>query len=292
MIRVDLRSLTQPVGILRIMATILTCLCFSLVATVGLMSSPYWAWCMFTWCFCFFLGLLILVLEFTTVSTKLPFAWDDFTAAFAILATIMHLAASIIYPTFFTCKTCHRQIGASVVSWLCFGVYTAQVALTHLRPRGETSGFLSTAPGIMKLLETFLACLIFTSLQEGQYSGSPALQWCVAVYSLCFIFSLIIILITTAQLTSFFPFSFDVLAVVYNILAAVMYLTAVVIWPLYSLSNNKRPSDCGHHCAWDKLVVVTFMTILNFIVYTVDAVYSVHLVFFVTNQWSCCQWKH
>lgn len=284
MIHVDLRSLTQPVGIMRIMATVLTCMSLSLVATVGHSSSSYWAWCMFTWCFCFFFTLLILILEFTTVSTKLPFAWDDFTAAFAILASLMHLATSIIYPTFFTCKNCNLQIGASVVSWVCFAVYTGEVVLTRLRPSGQTSGFLSTVPGIMKMLESLLACLIFTSLETGQYVGSPGLQWCVAVYSLCFIFAIIIILLTTGQLTSFFPFSFDQLAVAYNILAAVMYMTAMVIWPLYSLSNNKRPSDCGHHCGWDKLVVVTFMTILNFIVYTLDAVYSVYLVFFVRTQ--------
>ncbi|KAF3700282.1 Myeloid-associated differentiation marker -like protein [Channa argus] len=284
MISVDLRSLTQPVGIMRIMATILTLMAFSLVATVGYISSPYWVWCMFTWCFCFFFTLLILILEFTTVYTKLPFAWDDFTAAFAILASIMLLVASIIYPTFFTCNNCHRQIGASAVSWVCFGVYTAEVVLTRLRPRGQTSGFLSTLPGIMKMLEIFLACLIFTSLENGQYVGSPGLQWCVAVYSLCFIFAIVMILLTLGQLTSFFPFPFDKLAIVYNILAAVMYMTAMVIWPLYSLSTNRRPSDCGHHCSWDKLVVITFMTILNFIVYTLDTVYTARLVFVVNNQ--------
>ncbi|XP_068574712.1 myeloid-associated differentiation marker homolog [Cebidichthys violaceus] len=284
MIGVDLRALTQPVGIMRIMATILTCLCFSLVATVGHVSSPYWVWCMFTWCFCFFFTLLILILEFTTVNTKLPFAWDDFTTALAMLASLMYLSASIMYPVFFTCSTCHRQIGASVVSWVCFGVYAGEVALTRLHPSGQNSGFLSSLPGIMKMLETFLACLIFTSLEISQFSGSPGLQWCVAVYCLCFIFAILIILLSTGRLTSFFPFPFDKLVIVYNILAAVMYMTAMVIWPLYSFRANKRPSTCGHICPWDKLVVVTFMTILNAIVYTLDTAYSIRLVFCVRDQ--------
>ncbi|XP_070703505.1 myeloid-associated differentiation marker-like [Pempheris klunzingeri] len=281
---VELRSLTQPVGIMRTVAAVLTCMCFSLVAAAGYVSSSYWAWCMFTWCFCFFFTFLILILEFTTVSTKLPFAWDDFTTAFAMLASLMCLTVSIIYPTFFTCKTCHLQIGASVVSWVCFGVYAGEVAFTRLRQTGQNSGFLSTLPGIMKMLETFLACLIFTSLEKGQYSAFPGLQWCVAVYSLCFIFAIFIILLTVGQLTSFFPFSFDKLVIVYNILAAVLYITAMVIWPLYSFHNSTRPSDCGHLCAWDKLVLVTFMTILNAIVYTMDTVYSICLVFCVSNQ--------
>ncbi|XP_019958393.1 myeloid-associated differentiation marker homolog [Paralichthys olivaceus] len=284
MAQVDFWSLTQPVGILRTLAAILACISFILAATAGNVSSSYWVWCMFTWCFCFFFTLLILILEFTTVSSKLPFAWDDVTAAFAMLASLMLLATSIIYPTFFTCTTCYRQIGASVVSWVCFGVYAGEVVLTRLRPSGQNSGFLSTLPGIMKMLETFIACLIYTSLENNHYTQSPQLQWCVAVYSLCFIFSIIIILLTLGQMTSFFPISFDKLMVVFNILAAVMYATAMVIWPLYSFQKNPRPGNCGHLCAWDKLLVVTFMAIFNFIVYTLDTAYSIRLVFFTSDQ--------
>ncbi|MEQ2236202.1 hypothetical protein ILYODFUR_010119 [Ilyodon furcidens] len=177
MVYVNLKSITQPVGIIRIMAVIITCMCFSLMASVKPDSSPYWGWCMFTWIFCCFFTLLILILEFTTVSTKVPFAWEDFTAAFAILSSVLCLCASIMYPTFFSCSTCYRQIGASVVSWICFALYFAEVVLTRLRPSGQNSGFLSTVPGIMKMLESFFACLIFLSLESGQYSGSPALNW-------------------------------------------------------------------------------------------------------------------
>ncbi|MEQ2177107.1 hypothetical protein GOODEAATRI_000423 [Goodea atripinnis] len=222
MVYVNLKSITQPVGIIRIMAVIITCMCFSLMASVKPDSSPYWGWCMFTWIFCCFFTLLILILEFTTVSTKVPFAWEDFTAAFAILSSVLCLCASIMYPTFFSCSTCYRQIGASVVSWICFALYFAEVVLTRLRPSGQNSGFLSTLPGIMKMLESFFACLIFLSLESGQYSGSPALNWCVAVYSLCFIFTIAIILVTVGNLTIYFPFSFDIVVIVYNVLAAVI----------------------------------------------------------------------
>lgn len=283
--KVDLRSLTQPVGIIRLAVTFLTCTTFSLVATAGSQNLSYWAYCMFTWCFCFFFTLLIIILEFTTFNGKLPFAWEDFTAAFAMLASLMCLITSIIYPTFFTCPTCDHQIAASVLSWLCFGLYVGEVVLTHRRPSGQNSGFLSTLPGIMKILETFVACLIFVSLEPVQNRWPPELQWCVAVYSLCFIFSIVIILLTLAQVTSLSPVSFDKVVVVYNLVATVMYATATVIWPLYGFrGQGSRPSDCGHHCPWDKLVVVTFMTIFNFIIYAADAGYSVYLVFFVSRQ--------
>ncbi|XP_029363873.1 myeloid-associated differentiation marker-like [Echeneis naucrates] len=279
---VGLRSLTQPVGIMRILAVIVTCMSFVLVATVGPKTSSYWAWCMFTWVFCFVSTLLILILEFANIHIKVLFAWDDITVAFAILASLMCFSTSIIYPTLFTCNTCHLEIGASVVSWLCFGAYASEVALRFLRPSGQSNGFLSTLPGIMKLLETFIACLIFTSLETSQYFNFPGLQWCVAVYSLCFSICIIIILLSIGQMSSSFPFSYDKLVTFYNILAAVLYGTTMVIWPLYSLSK----SNCGHQCSKDKRMVVTFMTIFNFIVYTLDTIYSIRLVFFVNRETS------
>ncbi|XP_068606464.1 myeloid-associated differentiation marker-like [Brachionichthys hirsutus] len=277
MVRVDLQSVTKPVGIMRTMATVLTCTTFSLVASVQSSLESYWVWCMFIWFFCFFFTFLILILEFTTVNTKLPFAWDDFAIAFSMLASLMCLSASIIYPIFFTCKACPHQISASVLSWVCFGLYTAEVVLTRLRPAGQINGFLSTLPGILKMLEAFLACVIFTSLEKNQFN-SPGLKWCVAVYSLCFIFAILIILLTIGQLTSYFPFSFDYLVISYNILGATLYITAMVIWPLYSFRHCVLP------CSRDKLVVVTVMTVLNAVIYIIDAVYSIYLTFFTRNQ--------
>ncbi|XP_066498863.1 myeloid-associated differentiation marker-like [Hoplias malabaricus] len=276
MLSVDFRSLTLPVGIVRIFEFVLTCICFSLVASVGPRYSSYWHWCMFTWCFCCFMTLFILILEFTRLSVKVPVSWDDFTTAFAMLATLMLLASSIIYPALYTCPSCIKDIAASVVSWTCVVLYAVEVWLVHKRP-GEISGFLSTVSGLLKIVETFVACIIFTSLDSSQYT-LPGLQWCVAVYSLCFIFALLIILLTIGQLVSAFPLPFDKVVTVYNILAAVMYLTVVVIWPLYAFENKPRPIDC-YFCSWDKLVVVSFLTAFNVVVYIFDAIYSIKLVF-------------
>lgn len=290
MIRVDLMALTQPVGILRIVAAFLTCTSFSLVASAGYVTDSYWSWCMFTWCFCFIVSLFIIVMEFTTMHNKAPFGWEDFTAAFAMLASLMIFTASIMYPSFFTCKgqttggpKCQRQIGASVLSWLCFLVYTGEVVLIRIRPHGENIGFLSTLAGIMKMLETFIACIIFTSLETVQYFKRPELEWCVSVYSLCFIFTIVIIVISTAQLMSYSPVGFDKVVIVYNIMATVMYMSAMVLWPLYSFQNNPNPSKCVNLC-WDKLVVITIMTVFNTIVYTMDSAYSIYFVFFAERE--------
>lgn len=279
MLHVDFRTLIQPVGIVRMLEVVLTCICFALAASAGVPdnSVSHWAWCMFCWCFCCFTTLLILILEFTSLNTKVPISWEDFTMAFAMLATLMMFTISIIFPTFFAFPSCPRKIGASTLSWMCFGLYAGEVWLIHKKP-GEISGFLSTVPGLLKILETFVSCIIFMSLSPAEYKN-PGMEWCVAVYSICFIFSLLIILLTIARLLHVFPFSFDKAVITFNILAVAMYATAVVVWPLYAFKNSSRPDTCNH-CPWADLVVVTFMTVINFLVYTGDMAYSVKIVFF------------
>ncbi|XP_031168582.1 myeloid-associated differentiation marker homolog [Sander lucioperca] len=285
MVTLDFRTLTVPVGIVRILEVIFTCISFSLVASVGHSTNSFWTWCMFTWCFCFCVTFLIIFLEFTSLSVKLPISWDDFTTAFAMLATLMVLATSIIYPIFFTCSSCGKQIGATVISCLTFILYAVEVGLTRAKP-GEISGFLSTVPGLLKVLEAFVACIIFICLDYNQFSKYPGLQWCVAVYCICFIFAVLVIIFTICRLLSLFPAPFDKVLTGCNVLAVLMYITAVVVWPFYSFQNNSsRPSYCSKVvlCPWDNLVVISFMTCFNLAAYIVDTVYSFRLVFFISR---------
>ncbi|KAA8584998.1 myeloid-associated differentiation marker homolog [Etheostoma spectabile] len=284
MVTLDFRTLTVPVGIVRILEVIFTCISFSLVASVGHSTNSFWTWCMFTWCFCFCVTFLIIFLEFTSLSAKLPISWDDFTTAFAMLATLMVLATSIIYPIFFTCSSCGKQIGATVLSCLTFILYAVEVGLTRAKP-GEISGFLSTIPGLLKVLEAFVACIIFICLDYNQFSKYPGLQWCVAVYCICFIFAVLVIIFTICRLLSLFPAPFDKVLTGCNVLAVLMYITAAVVWPVYSFKNNSRPSYCSNMvlCPWDNLVVIAFMTCFNLAAYIVDTVYSFRLVFFISR---------
>ncbi|KAM9844093.1 myeloid-associated differentiation marker homolog [Aulostomus maculatus] len=284
MVMLDFKTLTMPVGIVRLLELFFTCISFSLVASVFHVNDPFWTWCMFTWCFCFCVTFLILILEFTAVSAKLSISWDDFTTAFAMVATLMVLTTSIIYPIYFSCSNCGEQIGATVTSFLAFILYSIEVVLTRAKP-GEISGFLSTVPGLLKVLEAFVACILFICLDWNMYSREGALEWCVAVYSFCFIFALLVIILTISRLLPLSPVPFDKVLIVCNVLATLMYMTAVVIWPLYAFKNNPRPSQCSNqsYCLWDKLVVVSFMTCFNLVAYIVDTVYSFRLVLFISR---------
>lgn len=281
----DLKALSAPVGIIRVLQIIFTCISFSLVASVGHSTVSFWTWSMFCWCFCFLVTILIVLLEFINVTENLPISWRDFTTAFSMLATLMLLTTSIIYPRFFACSACSRQIGASVTSWIAFILYAVEVGMTRARS-GEISGFLATVPGLLKVLEAFVACIIFICLDFVGYTAYAGLQWCVAVYSICFIFAILVIIFTICRLLSLFPAPFDKVLTVCNVLAVLMYITAMVIWPFYSFKDNPRPSFCSLtslFCPWDVLVVITVMTCVNLVAYIVDTVYSFRLVFFISR---------
>ncbi|XP_064009285.1 myeloid-associated differentiation marker-like isoform X1 [Pogoniulus pusillus] len=281
---VNLRALTSWVGIARLLAVLLSCLAFSLVASTWSFGGPYGTWCMFTWCFCFAVTLLVLLLELLELYPALPLSWDDFTSAFSMLAALMIFTTSVVYPSTLISSPCRgsvcaRQAVATAASCLCFLAYALEVGLTRAKP-GDISSFLSTVPGLLKVFEAYVACLIF-SLLDG-YASKPGLQWCVAVYSICFIITFLIIIFTIGRCLSYMPFPLEKMLVGYNALAFLMYLTATILWPLYSFKGYPRPSHCNKDCLWNKFLGVTFLTIFNLIAYLVDLVYSSRMVFIRT----------
>ncbi|XP_013032281.1 myeloid-associated differentiation marker-like [Anser cygnoides] len=284
LVTVNLRAVTSWVGIARLFAILLSCISFSLVASTRNFGPPYGTWCMFSWCFCFIVTVLIVLLELLELYPKLPLSWDDFTSAFSMLAALMIFTSSVVFPSAFitspcSSSSCMRQAAATAMSCLCFLAYALEVGLTRAKP-GDISSFLSTVPGLLKVFEAYVACLIFSLLDS--YGSQPGLQWCVAVYSICFIVTLLIIIFTIGRCLSYMPCPLEKVLVAYNALAMVMYLTAIVIWPFYSFNNKSRPSPCGANCSWNKHLGVTFLTIFNFLAYLVDLVYSTKMVFIRT----------
>ncbi|KAF1437712.1 hypothetical protein FQV07_0010416, partial [Pygoscelis papua] len=278
---VNLHAVTSWVGIARLFAVVLSCIAFSLVASTGDFMGSYGTWCMFTWCFCFAVTLLVLVLELLELYPKLPLSWDDFTSAFSMLAALMVFTTSVVFPSIFISSPCRgskcaRQAVATAVSFLCCFAYAVEVGLTRAKP-GDISSFLSTVPGLLKVFEAYVACLIFSLLDT--YSSKAGLQWCVAVYSICFIITLLIIIFTIGRCLTYMPCPLEKMLVGYNTLALMMYITATVLWPLYSFQEGNRPDTCGRNCWWDKDLGVTFLTIFNLIAYLVDLVYSTRMVF-------------
>ncbi|XP_044159663.1 myeloid-associated differentiation marker-like [Bufo gargarizans] len=275
----NFRNLISPLIIIRFFQIFLSCTAFSLVASVDAYHNQYGAWSMFTWILAFIMTILIVVLELTGFYNAIPISWEDFTSAFSMLASLMLFTTSIMYPSVFlqgVCSghNCACRGAATAMSILCFFAYAIEVGLTRAKP-GEISGFLSTVPGLLKVFETYVACIIF-SLLPGIYPY-PGLQWSVAVYSICFIITALIILLTIGRLLAMLPVNIEKVLIGFNILAVAMYLTVVVIWPLYffkiALNGSARDNGIG----------ITVLTCINFLAYVVDLAYSCRMVFFTVQ---------
>ncbi|XP_042293980.1 myeloid-associated differentiation marker-like [Sceloporus undulatus] len=282
----NVRSLISPLGIVRLLEIILSCITFSLVAASHTYYGSYGAWSMFTWCFCFSISILVVVVELVGLTESVPLSWPDFTSAFSMLAALMIFTSSIIYPSIYipVCSSCSYQAAATAMSCFCFIAYAVEVGLTRAK-EGEVSSFLATVPGLLKVFEAYVACLIFSLVTDSAYYRFfPGLQWCLAVYCICFIVTLLIIILTVGRCLASLPFPLEKVLVGFNILAVLMYLTAAVIWPLYSFRNFPRPSSCeSSKCAaWNNRLGLTFLTYFNLIAYIVDLVYSSKMVFVTT----------
>lgn len=290
------RALTSRLGLLRLLQLVSTCVAFSLVAHVGAWDGVMGHWAMFAWCFCFAMTLVILVVEVGGFQPRFPLSWRNFPIAYACYATLLCLSASIIYPTTYVQFMSQGQrrdhaIAATFFSCVACLAYATEVAWTRARP-GEVTGYMATVPGLLKVFETFVACIIFAFASDPPiYRRHAALEWCLAVYCICFILSAVAILLSLGDCTGQLPISFPSFLTGLAMLAVALYASALVLWPLYQFDDRRggrprRREDSGcpsHHassvCDWDRRLTVAILTAVNFLAYVADLVHSARLVF-------------
>ncbi|XP_029454919.1 myeloid-associated differentiation marker-like protein 2 [Rhinatrema bivittatum] len=286
-------AIASPVGVARLLQAAFGCTTFSLVAHRAGFNEAPGTFCIFVWCFCFAVTVFIIACELTRVHGCLHIlSWGNFTAAFAMLATLMSVTAAIIYSLYFVQLSCYSigcevrdfRIAASVFASLLFIVYLVEVFLIRAKP-GQASSYMATISGLLKIIQAFVACIIFGALvSESQYKRYVATQWCVAVYSFCFVVTVIVIAlnVTGKRMTLHCPF--ERLVVIYTVLAVLMYMSAAVIWPVFCFDSKygsvRRPQQCSWgRCAWDSQLVITVFTHLNLLLYIADLVCSQRLRF-------------
>lgn len=276
----------------RVAALVFTCVAFSVAAHGGHLWGGMSGWCMFCWVFSFVGTLLVLIVEVLGLQTRVPVSWNNFPVTLGCYAGLLCLSASVIFPLYFLKDSTHGQtrdyrIASSIFSCLATVAYLVEVSLARARP-GEVAGYMATVPGLLKVCETFVASVIFAFISDPvSYDRHPALKWCMAVYCICFVISAAIVVLCVGECTGWLPFPFARFLSAYAMLAAVMYVTATIVWPIYQFDSkhspySQRQSYCQNTtglCPWDKLVAVAVLTALNFLIYLADLVYSSRLVF-------------
>ncbi|KAM5296475.1 myeloid-associated differentiation marker isoform 1-T5 [Glossophaga mutica] len=290
------RALTQPLGLLRLVQLLSTCVAFSLVASVNAWLGFAGHWCMFAWCFCFAVTLIIIIVEVGGLQARFPLSWRNFPITYACYAALFCLTASIIYPTTYVQflspgRSKDHAIAATFFSCVACVAYATEVAWTRARP-GEITGYMATVPGLLKVVETFVACIIFAFISEPSlYNSKPALNWCVAVYAICFILAAVAILLNLCDCTNVLPIPFPTFLSGLALLSVLFYASAMVLWPLYQFDERHgayperwKDASCqrkhsSYVCYWDRRLAVTILTAINLLAYVADLVYSARLVF-------------
>nr|XP_005989112.1 PREDICTED: myeloid-associated differentiation marker-like protein 2 isoform X5 [Latimeria chalumnae] len=260
----NIKAITSPVGIARFWEIVFGCTTFSLVVHKAGFDAAYGIFCIFVWCFCFGITVFIVTCEFTQLHGCLRISWENFTISFAMLATLMSVTASVVYPLYFiqlscepiSCEVRNFRIATCVFSALACITYAVEVGLTKARP-GHITSYMATTSGLLKIVQAFVACVIFGALaNDSQYKKHIATQCCVAIYSICFIVTLVIILFNVSGKTATFRCPFDRFVVTYTFLAILVYLSAAVVWPVFCFDSKygspQRPNQCPRedtiHC--------------------------------------------
>ncbi|XP_035285660.1 myeloid-associated differentiation marker homolog [Anguilla anguilla] len=284
---------SSPLFWARLAAMVLACVAFSVAVHGANLWHGTGDWCLFCWGFSFVGTLLVLLVEAFGLQARAPVSWKNFPITFACYASLLCLSASIIFPLYFlkgypgSDRTRDYRIVATVFSCLATVAYLTEVSISKARP-GEVVGYMATVPGLLKVCETFVACVIFVFISDPvSYNHHDALKWCLAVYCVCFILSAAIIVLCVGECTGCLPFSFARFLSAFALLAVLMYLSAAIIWPVFQFDSKysrqtSRPSYCSSSaglCPWDKLVAVAVLTVVNFLLYLADLVYSARLVF-------------
>ncbi|KAM8850642.1 myeloid-associated differentiation marker homolog [Spinachia spinachia] len=284
---------SSPLLWTRLAAMIFSCVAFSLAVHGGRIVGGAGDWCIFCWAFSFAGTLLVFLVELFGLQARAPVSWKNFPITFACYAALLCLSASIIFPLYFLKgSTGYGDIGtyrivSTVFSCLATIAYMSEVSISKARP-GEVAGYMATAPGLLKVCETFVACVIFVFISDPVvYDRNHALKYCMSVYCICFILSAVIIVLCIGECTGCLPFPFARFLSAYALLAVVLYLSATIVWPIFNFDpknggSKDRPSHCNSDmglCGWDKLMAVAVLTGVNFVLYLADLIYSSRLVF-------------
>ncbi|XP_077355820.1 myeloid-associated differentiation marker homolog [Festucalex cinctus] len=268
--------------LVRVAALLFTCVAFSVAAHgASLPHGGMAAWCIFCWAFSFSATAVILLVELLGLQARMPVSWSNFPVTAACYAALLCLSASVIFPLYFLRDQAYNtemrdhRVASTVFSCMAVVAYMAEVSLTRARP-GEVTGYMATAPGLLKVCQTFVACVIFILVSEPvAYERHAALQWCMAVYCICFILSMIVVVMCVGECTGYLPVPFPRFLTAFGLLAAVMYLTATIIWPIFQFSKSYGARGGNK----SSLITVAVLTGLNFLLYLADVAYTARLVF-------------
>jgi len=123
--------------------------------------------------------------------------------------------------------------------------------------------YVHTVPGLLKVLETFVAGVIFAFISSPSLDLHPivqhmALVWCVAVYSMCFILGAVVLLLKVSEREYRLHIPYPIFQLVLTLFSILLCISTVILWPLYQFNEefggqSQRSSvvSCSDELAYD-----------------------------------------
>uniref|UniRef100_A0A8D1H9G8 MARVEL domain-containing protein n=1 Tax=Sus scrofa TaxID=9823 RepID=A0A8D1H9G8_PIG len=261
-----------------------TCVAFSLVADMGIGRGAVGNWTLSIWCFCFAVTLIILILQFFQFPSRFPFFWYKFSVTYACYAALLCLSASITYSITYVQFLPYgpyrdRAIAATAFSCIAYVLYAMEVAeIWDLYKLNSVTCYVLTVPGLLKVLETFTPCVIFAFISNiSLYQEQLALEWCVAVYAICFLLAAIVLMLSLGDCEYRLPILFPIFQLGLTLLSVLLYFDEKVGGQPQRSSDVSCKDELTYSvCAWDQRLAVTVLTAINLLIYVGDLVY-----------WSC-----
>ena len=139
------------------------------------------------WCICFAVTLIISIAELCDPLSWFPFYWYNFPVTYACYTTLICLSVSIIYPIAYVKFLTYgpyqdRAIAATAFSCIASVFYALDVAFTwNWYDLDDITCYVHTVPGLLKVLETFVAGVIFAFLSGPSLYLHPVVPhtpWC------------------------------------------------------------------------------------------------------------------
>ncbi|KAF6730708.1 Myeloid-associated differentiation marker-like [Oryzias melastigma] len=269
---------SSPLFWVRATALVFSCVAFIVTRFAFLPPGDTIDWCLVSWMFSFIFTLSILLVELSRIKNQNPLFWSNVTITFASYAALFWLVTSITLPVLFIMNQMYSKnpnycITATVFCYLATVAYLGEVILSKAMHKKE-KGYMTTVLGLMKVFQTFVACVIIIMVSiPGSYNGCVPLQWCLAVYCICFILSMVVVVMcmwkkATPTCACLFYQS------AYELLAVALYVTATILWPLYQF--HKQHKSKGSESLNE--IAVAVLTDLNLLIYTADLAYSIRLL--------------
>lgn len=269
-------ALTGSRGALH-MAQIVVCLVTFVVGYIwGHPSHTYWIYSMVVWGLCPVISLVITIVEmFLIHKLILVFCmdWDDFTTGMAMMSSLCTFSCTMTCANFYICRKCIWGWMITILSAVCCVLYCVEMFKDKCDAT-RSATYVAALPGFIKILQAFVGCIILISLIG--YVGKPALLWCIVAYAIPLPLTLLIIITNIlTKLKKCLPFSIDCFSMIFLFISVLLYVSAAILWPIYSFRGNPRPKDCpGNSCIWSIQFVVAFMTYVNLGLYIIDLVFT------------------